>query len=85
MRSGRLSKPEVESPSLKPKLGGEHDLIAKRRDGLADQLFVREGPVGLRGVEEGDSLLERASDERERALLLDGGPVREAEAHAPQT
>jgi DNA-binding transcriptional LysR family regulator len=42
---------------LEAELGGDDDLVAHRRQRFADQLLVREGAVGLGGVEEGDAAL----------------------------
>ena len=35
-----------------PELGRDHDPIAERRHGFADEFLVRERTVGFRGVEE---------------------------------
>ena len=45
-------------------LGRDHDLVAERRQRLADQFLVRERAVGLGGVEEGDAALDRRADQR---------------------
>ena len=49
--SGRLSRPASCRLEL-TELRGDDDLIADRRERFADQLFVRERTVHLRGVEE---------------------------------
>src|SRR6185295_12185884 len=66
-------------------LGGDHDLVADRGERLAHHLLVRERPVGLGGIEERHAARVRVTDERDRVLLLEAGPVAEAEAHAAET
>ena len=58
--SGRLSRP-VGSAGLEiePELGRDHDLVADGLERFADELFVRERPVDLRGVEERDAVARR--------------------------
>jgi hypothetical protein len=50
VQAGRAAAVERE-----PELGGDHNVLADRGEGLADELFVGERPVDLRGVEEGDT------------------------------
>ena len=54
MCSGRLSSPPLLAVGVEceAELGGDHDLLAERGEGLADELFVRERAVDLGGVEE---------------------------------
>jgi hypothetical protein len=42
-----------------PELGGDDDVLADRREGFTDQLFVDERPVDLGGVEQCDSAIDR--------------------------
>ena len=65
-------------------LRGEHDLVAPVGDRAADQLLVRERPVHVGGVEEGDAELERAVDRRDRLVLV-GRAVELGHAHAAET
>src|SRR5688572_27887650 len=56
----------VETPALaarcdlEAELGGNDDTVAKRRQGLADELLTHEGAVDLGGVEERDTALVRS-------------------------
>ena len=43
---------------LEAELGGDHDLLAHRSKRFAHELFVRERPVDLGRVEEGDAALD---------------------------
>ena len=51
-------RPAVETalsaldPDFESKLGGDDDVLAKRRERLADQVFVRVWPVNFGGIEE---------------------------------
>ena len=44
-------------------LGGDHDLITKGSEGLADQFFVRERAVSFGRIEECDTAFEGSADE----------------------
>ena len=67
-----------------PELGGDHHLVADRRQGLADELLVGERAVHLGGVEEGDAEVDGGADEGDAVLLADGGAVGVAESHAAE-
>jgi hypothetical protein len=62
--SGQLSRPRGE---LEPELGRDDDAPPEGRQGLADQLLVREGTVGLGGVEERDAAFDGGPEERDHA------------------
>ena len=47
----------VRAVDLEAELGGDGDLVADRREGLADQFLVDVGTVDFRGVEERDASL----------------------------
>ena len=68
-----------------PELGGDHDFIAERGDGLAEQLLVGALAIGFGRVEKGDATLERAANQREAGLLVGRGAVAVAQAHAAET
>jgi hypothetical protein len=55
---------------LEPEVGGDHHPIPNGCEGLAHQLLVRERPVRLGGVEEGDAQLRSGAEERDRLLLV---------------
>ena len=57
MCSGRLSRPVCAPLGVdrEPELGGDHHLVADRRQPLADELLVEERAVDLGGVEERDA------------------------------
>ena len=60
------SRIEVEA-----ELGGDHDLVAERRERLADQLLVLERAIDLGGVEEGHAALDRGADQRDAVVRFD--------------
>ena len=60
---------------LEAELGGDHHLVAERRERFADQLLVRERAVDLGGVEERDAALDGRADQRDHLLLV-GRPGR---------
>src|SRR6185437_2399591 len=49
----------IRSSALKAEFGCDRNLLAKRRNRLAEQFFVRERTVRFRSVEECDAALER--------------------------
>ena len=51
---------------LEAKLGGDHHSVADRRECLADEFLVRERPVDLGGVEEGDAEVDGGPDQGDR-------------------
>ena len=60
-------------------LGREHDLVAPAREGAADDLLAAAAvAVDIRGIEEGDSSIERGVDHRARSFLV--GPAAEVVA-----
>ena len=69
---------------VEPELGGDHDLVAERGQGLAHELLVRERAVDLGGVEEGDAAFDGRPEQRDHLLLVLGRAVREAHAHAAE-
>jgi hypothetical protein len=71
-------------PVLEAELGGDHYLVAERRQGLAHQLLVGEGAIGFGGVEERHSVLERVSDQRDRILFFQSGAIGEVQSHAAE-
>jgi len=75
-RAARLVEPE-------PELGGDHDLVTYRGEGLADEFLVEVGPVDLGGVEERDTAVHRGPDEPDHLLPVPGvGAVALAHPHA---
>ena len=50
---------------VEAELGGDHHLVADRRQRLADQLLVGERAVDLGGVEERDAAVDRGADQRD--------------------
>jgi hypothetical protein len=67
MRYGAVLDPEAE-------LGGERDLAAERRDGLADQVLIRERTVGFRGVEQREAAFEGRPYHLDSCLRSVAGP-----------
>ena len=68
---------------VEAELRRDHDLVAERRDRLADDLLVeaRPEPVELGGVEEGDAELVRAADGRDALVPVTTRPVGHRHAH----
>ncbi len=69
MCSGRLFRPRLRARrriDVEAELGGDHDLVAERRQRLADEFLVGERAVDLGGVEEGDAALDGRADQRDR-------------------
>jgi hypothetical protein len=75
----------VRRVGLPAELGGDYHLITHRRESLPNQFFIGERAVNLSRVEECDTPIERRSNEGDALLLLDGGAVTEAQAHAAKT
>ncbi len=73
----------VSTAHLESKLGGDHHLIAKGLQRLADHLLVGRA-VDLRGVEEGDPAFDSRTYQGDPGGLVDGRTVAVAEAHAAQ-
>lgn len=72
-----LAVPEAE-------LGGDHHLVAERRERLTRQLLVDEGAISLGGVEQGHAAFERGPDHRNRLRRLGRGAVAIAQSHAAE-
>jgi hypothetical protein len=58
----------------KAELGGDHDLIPEGSQGFADEFFVREGAVGLGGVEHRHTALDGRPDDVNPLLPPCRGP-----------
>jgi hypothetical protein len=70
---------------LEAELGGDRDPLAERRKGFAHEFFVRERPVRLSRVEEGDAALDGRPDELDHLLSVGCRAIPEAHAHAAQS
>ena len=53
---------------VEAELGGDHHLVAYRREGFAHKFFVRERAVDFGGVEEGDSEVDGGPDNARSSL-----------------
>ncbi len=73
---------ELRIAFSEPELGGDHDLVAYGRQGLAQQRLVGERPIGLGGVEEGDAALDRRAQQPHAVLGVRRRAVAEAQSHA---
>src|ERR1700730_13598021 len=71
----------IEPPA---ELGGDHHLVAKRRERLADQLFVRERAVDLCGIEESYLAFDRPADDSDSLLLVEDVTITKVEPHASE-
>ena len=69
---------------IEAELAGDHDPVADRRKSFTDQLLVRERPVDLGGVEEGDAVVDGRADERDSLLFVDSRTVTKAQSHAAE-
>ena len=70
--------PSATTPSLKP------NLVANRRERLANDLLVGAGPVGFRGVEESDTALESCAEQLDGFGTLQRRAEGVVEAHAAE-
>ena len=69
---------------IEPELGGDDDLAANGREGLAHELFVRERTIAFRGVEERDAALHGGPEKPDHLLLLLRRAVGKAHPHAAE-
>jgi hypothetical protein len=67
-----------------PELRSNHDVVADGSQRLPEELLVREGTVGLGGVEECDAALDRAAEQRDHFLSVSGGALAAGHAHAAE-
>ncbi len=81
---GCHSGPIVAATQIEPELGGDHHFATERRKRLAHEFFVGERAVYLRGVKEGDAAVHRGVEKIGHLLLVFGGPVGKAHAHAAE-
>lgn len=72
-------------PLLEAELGRDHDLIANRLQGLANDFLVDERAVNLGRVEESDLALVSGADQPDRVIAIGCRPVAETQAHASET
>ena len=79
VEAGLLAVLELES-----EFRGDDDAIANRRERLADEIFVRERPVGFGRVEERDAGIDSGADDRDAVLATRRLPVAEADPHASE-
>jgi hypothetical protein len=56
-------------------LCGNHDILAHALEGLAKQLLVPEGTVGLRDIEDDDAALDRRMKQRDHRLGVPPRPM----------
>jgi len=69
----------------KSKLGRNHHVIANRAEGLPDELFIHERPVGFGGVKERDAPVNGCADDREAFFAARGRAVAETDPHATES
>src|SRR5690606_13655983 len=67
-----------------PALARQEDALAKRREHLADELFVAAEAVERRGIEVIDAEVERRLEQRARGLRARRHAVRMAQVHAAE-
>jgi hypothetical protein len=74
-----------DGTEVKAELGGDDHILSEWRQGLANQLFVREGAIHLGGVKERDPALDRCPDERDHQVSVRGGSAMMIQSHAAET
>src|SRR5579862_6381045 len=85
-----MLRPTIEScllaiDDLKAKFGGNYYIGAERSESFAYQLFVSEGTIHFRGVEERDAALNGRANKRDPLLLVDCRPQAKAQSHAAKS
>src|SRR5262249_13969450 len=68
-----------------PKLGRNDDLVAHWKEGLAHQLFVLEGTINFRCIEEGHAQVDCFSEQRDYLRSVFYGAIRPAHTHAAKS
>ena len=81
---GSLGATSSVGIDIESELGGDDDLFAEGREGLADEFLIGEGAVDLRGVEEGDAALDGGTEKRDHLVLFRERFVGKAQAHATE-
>ncbi|MNV65756.1 hypothetical protein D3C71_1584720 [compost metagenome] len=74
----------VRARKFEPELGGDDDPVPDRFESLANKFLVRERPVDLSGIKEGDATIMGGADELHGILGVSRGSVAVAEPHAPE-
>ena len=71
---------------MEAEFGGDHHLVAERRQRLANHLLVGEGAIHLGGVEKGHATLEGGADQRDAAGPVDAVAlsIAEIQPHAAE-
>ena len=69
---------------VEAELGGDDDIVANRRQCLADELLVDVGPVDLGGVEERDPALHGTAQHGDHLVAVTRGAVALAHPHATE-
>ena len=70
--------------AVESEFGGDDHFVAEGSEGFADEFLVGEGAVDFGGVEEGDALFDGGADDGDHLLLVPGGAVAKAHAHAAE-
>ena len=69
---------------IEPELGGNHHLLAERRERFAHQFLVDERTIDFSRIEQGDAAFDRRPDQRDHRLLVGSRTVAIAHAHAAE-
>src|SRR5690349_16452698 len=67
---------------LKAKLGRDHEVIPKRSERFAQEVFIREGPIHLSRVKKSDSAFDRRMQQLDAFLSRRRRAIRSAQTHA---
>src|SRR5277367_114179 len=62
----------------------DHDAIPERKKSFSKQLFIRERSVYLRGIEEGDAIIDRRTQQCDHLVFVGRRTVSPAHSHAAQ-
>jgi hypothetical protein len=84
--------PTIEAAALLPvridvetELRGDHHSVADGSQCFANERFVRERTINLRGIEKGNAALHSGANQRDHLLRIGGRTVTKAHPHATQT
>src|SRR4051812_48397164 len=66
----RCSRLFVRSCQIEAELGRDNESSMERREPFADEFFIDERPVNLRGIEEGNTPLHRRVEQRNHLLFI---------------
>src|SRR6266576_5019750 len=81
----RRARPLIAATQVEPELGGDHQLLAKGRKGLADEFFVCVWAVNFSGIKERDTSIHGGTEKSSHLLFVFGWAVGKAHSHAAES